>query len=177
MSEPARHAARPTDPVGRALHALSGALAIVGGLLACVIAVLVTVSVTGRYLFAAPVPGDNDLVGVLAGCAIFAFLPYCQMTRSNIMVDFFTARLSGHTKAVFDLLGTLLYLVIAILLTWRLYHGALELHASGEMLAAFTFYRWWTLPFDIMCMIILIAVIAYTLVLNIGEMRTAQRSV
>jgi TRAP-type C4-dicarboxylate transport system permease small subunit len=177
MSEPAQHAARPTDPVGRALHALTGALAIVGGLLACVIAVLVTVSVTGRYLFAAPVPGDNDLVGVLAGCAIFAFLPYCQMTRSNVMVDFFTARLSGHAKAAFDLFGTLLYLLIAVLLTWRLYHGAIELRASGEMLAAFTFYRWWTLPFDILCMILLIAVIGYTLALNIGEVRAARSSV
>jgi TRAP-type C4-dicarboxylate transport system permease small subunit len=176
MAEDARGGARPTDTVGRVLFGLSSALAMFGGLLCCVMAVLVVISVTGRYLFAAPVPGDNDLVGILSGCAVFAFLPYCQMTRGNVVVDFFTNNMSLRGRAALDAAGTLLYLLIAMLLTWRLYHGALELQASGQVLAAFNFYRWWTIPYNIVCMVILIAVIAYTLVRDIGDIATAKPS-
>ena len=90
MTEPTPDASRPADAAGRALLAISRALAVIGGLLACVVAVMVTVSVTGRYLFSAPIPGDYDIVGIISGCAIFCFLPYCQMIRGNVVVDFFT---------------------------------------------------------------------------------------
>jgi TRAP-type C4-dicarboxylate transport system permease small subunit len=138
-------------------------LAIFGGLLSCVMALLVTVSVTGRYLFNAPVPGDYDIVGIICGCAIFAFLPYCQITRSNVIVDFFTAGARPLVRTSLDAAGTALYLAVAVMFTWRLYYGALELRQSREVIAAFNFFRWWTMPFDVFCMVVLILVIAYTL--------------
>jgi len=171
MSEGASGGARPTDPVGRALFGISKFLATLGSALVCATAAMVTVSVTGRYLFDAPIPGDYDLVAIASGCAVFAFLPYCQMIRGNVVVDFFTNNINPLAKAVLDAFGTLLYLLIAILFTWRLVYGGLELHSSGEVLANFTFYRWWTIPFDILCMIILILVIAYTLTRDIGDAR------
>ena len=61
-------------------------------------ALLVTVSVTGRYLIAAPIPGDYDLVAILSGCAVFAFLPYCQMVHGNVMVEFFTVNRAREPK-------------------------------------------------------------------------------
>ena len=99
MSDGPAHRARPTDPTGRLLFAVSRALAILGGLLGCLMAALVTVSVAGRYLISAPIPGDYDLVGIVSGCAIFAFLPYCQLTRGNVVVDFFTHGLSPRIGA------------------------------------------------------------------------------
>jgi hypothetical protein len=33
---------------------------------------------------------------------------------------------------------------------------------SGEQIAAFAFYRWWTMPFDIFCMIVLVFAILYS---------------
>lgn len=176
MAEQTGKMTRPTDPVGRVLFGVSWALAIFGGLLCCIIAVLVTASVTGRYLLSAPIQGDYDLVGIICGCAVFAFLPYCQMTRGNVVVDFFTAGVSPRGKAVLDGLGTLLYLVIAVLFTWRLYYGALELRDTSQVLAAYNFYRWWTLPFGIGCMVILIASIIYTLGRDIGDVRTGKTS-
>lgn len=169
MFEPSNGSARPTDPIGRALYATVLGFAIAGGSLCFAMAALITVSVTGRYLIATPVPGDYDLIAILSGCAVFAFLPYCQLIRGNVVVDFFTANISRRSKAVLDALGDLFYLLIAILFTWRFFFGALELRASGEVLANFNFYRWWTTPFDIICMIVLIAVIAYTLVRGIVE--------
>jgi TRAP-type C4-dicarboxylate transport system permease small subunit len=171
MSDDPGEAGRPNDAVGRLLLAIARILAVFGGGLCCLMAAMVTVSVTGRYLFSAPIPGDYDLLAILSGCAAFAFLPYCQMTRGNVVVDFFTTNMSPRGKAVLDAAGTLLYLVVAILFTWRLYYGGLELRANAEVLANFNFYRWWTVPFDLFCMAILIAAIAHTLVRDIGGAR------
>jgi hypothetical protein len=57
-----------------------------------VMAVIVTVSVTGRYLLNLPVAGDYDIVGILCGCAIFAFLPYYQLKRGNVLLGLSSGR-------------------------------------------------------------------------------------
>jgi TRAP-type C4-dicarboxylate transport system permease small subunit len=176
MAEQASSMERPTDPVGRILYDVCRWLAIFGGLLSCAMAAIVTISVTGRYLFAAPVPGDYDIVGIICGNAIFAFLPYCQFMRGNIIVDFFTNNVPARGKALLDAVGTFLYLVIAILFTWRMYYGMLELRASNEVIAAFNFYRWWTVPLNIVCMIVLIATVAYTFVRDVRNVQQGRLS-
>ena len=167
MSENDQMTVRPTDPVGRILFPLCRFLAAFGAFLCCVIAVMVCVTVTGRYLFAAPIPGDYDIIGIIAGCAIFAFLPYCQLRRANIVVDFFTNGMAPRGKALLDGMGTLIYLVVATILGWRLYFGMIELRESSQVLAVVDFYRWWTVPFDLFCMAALVAAIAYSLVHDI----------
>jgi len=176
MSENDQHTIRPSDPVGRILFPLCRVLAAFGAFLCCVIAVMVTVTVTGRYLFAAPIPGDYDIIGIIAGCAIFAFLPYCQIRRANIVVDFFTTGMAQRGKAALDGFGTLLYLVVAALLGWRLYFGMVELRETSQVLAIVDFYRWWTVPFDLFCMAVLVMAIAYTLVQDIRAVRRAEPS-
>ena len=176
MSGQSREDARSTGPVGRALFGISKALATFGGFLACFMAAMVTVSVTGRYLFATPIPGDYDLVAIMCGCAVFAFLPYCQMVRGNVVVDFFTTSASARTKAIFDAFGTLLYLLVTIMFTWRIVYGGIELRENREVLANFNFYRWWTIPFDFLCLLVLIAVVAYTLTRDVREIWLAEPS-
>ena len=176
MSDTRFDRARPADPVGRVLFEVSRAFALLGGLLCCLMAALVTLSVTGRYLFSAPIPGDYDLVGIISGCAVFAFLPYCQLMRSNVVIDFFTLRVSPRGKATLDGAGSLLYLLIAVICTWRLYHGALELRETSQVLAAFNFYRWWTIPFDLFCLLLLIAAIAYSLARDVGAAKAGRAS-
>jgi TRAP-type C4-dicarboxylate transport system permease small subunit len=164
--------ARLSNSLGWTLDRIATVLAIFGGLLSCAMAVIVTVSVTGRYLFRSPIPGDYDIVGILCGCAIFAFLPYCQLNHGNVLVDFFTTRASARLKAALDAAGALLYLAAAIMFTWRMYYGTLEMRQSSEQIAAFSFYRWWTFPFDLFCMAILICVIAYTLWQHVADARS-----
>jgi len=176
MAEQAQDMPLPDDPFGRVLYRLCVWLAIVGGGLTCIMALLVTVSVTGRYLIATPVPGDYDLVGIIAGCAVFSFLPYCQLRRGNVVVDFFTTGVPARGKAVMDAIGTLFYFIIAVVFTWRMYFGMIELEQNNEVIAAFNFYRWWTIPLNIICMVILIVVIFYTLTRDIHDVRTGQQS-
>jgi TRAP-type C4-dicarboxylate transport system permease small subunit len=174
MADEMPERARPIGPIGRALHQVANVLAIFGGLLSCAMAAIVTVSVTGRYLFSRPIPGDYDLVGILCGCAIFAFLPYCQLHRGNVLADFFTQAAPARAKSALDAFGNLLFLVAIALITWRLYFGMLEMRQSGEQIAMFAFYRWWTVPFDILCMIVLICAILYTFLEDLAGVKTGQ---
>jgi TRAP-type C4-dicarboxylate transport system permease small subunit len=166
--------ARPSSGFGRALYRTADILAILGGILSFIMAALVTISVAGRYLLSAPVPGDYDIVGILCGCAIFAFLPYCQLHRGNVLADFFTQKASAPVKAGLDAFGNVLFLVAIVMFTWRLYYGMLEMRQSSEQIAMFSFYRWWTMPFDLFCMIVLICAIFYTLLQDIAGARSGQ---
>jgi TRAP-type C4-dicarboxylate transport system permease small subunit len=120
-------------------------MAIFGGVLCAVIAALVTVSVTGRYLFSAPIPGDYDIVGIIAGCAVFAFLPYCQMIRGNVVVDFFTNNLGTRAPRR----SSTLSVRCSTSLSRSCSPGGCitarsSFTRSNQQIAAFTFYRWWT---------------------------------
>ena len=81
-------------------------------------------------------------------------------------------RRPSEFKATLDAAGTFLYLAAAIMFTWRLYYGALEMRQTSEQISAFVFYRWWTIPFDILCMIVLIFAILYTFVHDVADART-----
>ena len=58
-----------------------------------------------------PVPGDFELVAIGTGLAVFAFLPWCQMTRGNVLVDFFMSAAPVRAKTVCDVIGGVFYLV------------------------------------------------------------------
>ena len=91
-----------------------------------------------------------------------------------MLADFFTQKASPRTKAVLDAMGNLLFLVATIMFTWRLYYGMLEMRQSAEQIAAFAFYRWWTIPFDIFCMIVLICAILYSFLEDLAGARAGR---
>jgi TRAP-type C4-dicarboxylate transport system permease small subunit len=76
---------------------------------------------------------------VAAGAAIALFLPWCQLRRGNIIVDFFTARAGERTNAALDRFGALLLAGAMALLTWRTVLGGLNAFntRSGTMMIGF----------------------------------------
>jgi TRAP-type C4-dicarboxylate transport system permease small subunit len=134
-------------------------------------ALLTTTSVLGRYFLSAPIDGDFELSGVGTGIAVFLFLPYVHMTRRNVIVDFFTANASHGVRVALDSLGALLYLAIAVLLTWRTSIGGLEFRESGETTIILGLPRWWTLPLAVACLALLLAVCAYVLHRDLRSLR------
>jgi TRAP-type mannitol/chloroaromatic compound transport system permease small subunit len=157
--------------VGRALYALSRWLAVCGGLMIFAMALLTAASVSGRSIFGQPVPGDFELVGIGTGLAVFAILPWCQITRGNVLVDFFMSGASARAKALCDAAGALLYLIIGSILTWRLALGGLDMYRYSEMSMTIGFPRWTTFPLSVLLMAFLVVVIAYSLWQSISEVR------
>ena len=171
MAEGPQNDTRPTDPVGRVLYAAARALAICGGVLLCAMALLTTLSVTGRSAISMPVPGDFELVAIGTGLAVFAFLPWCQLTRGNVLVDFFMTRAPVRAKTICDTLGGIFYLIIAVILTWRMIYGGLDMYNYAEKSMTINFPRWTTFPPSILMMAFLVVVIAYTVWRSIRETR------
>jgi len=174
MAEGSGSSIRPTDPVGRVLFAISQVLAAFGGVVLFAMALLTAASVTGRAAFSTPIPGDFELVSIGIGVAIFAFLPYCQITRSNVIVDFFMVRAPTRAKAFCDAVGALLYLVIGAILTWRLILGGLDMYQYSERTMTINFPRWTTFPLSVLLMMFLVVVIVYTIWRSIAETRAGR---
>lgn len=72
-----------------------------GGVVLSVVVLLNTYSALAGFLFAKPFPGDVELTKMGIALAAFAFLPYCQITFSNISVSFFTFYASHRMLAFF----------------------------------------------------------------------------
>ena len=121
------------------LESLAKASAILAGLLMTVITLMTCVSLIGRNTTGATLAGDFELTGVAAGAAIALFMPWCQLRRGNIIVDFFTAKASERTNAALDRLGAPLLGLVFALLAWRTTLGGLNAYSSqsGTMMLGF----------------------------------------
>ena len=112
---------------------LSAAVAVAGGLLLLGAAVLTVFSVTGRQFAAlGPIPGDVELVELSMAAAIASFLPYCQMKRGHVIVDFVTGFLSPRAKSRLDALAALAFAGCAAIITWRLTLGGIDMRAYND---------------------------------------------
>ena len=123
----------------RVLETLAKVCAVLAGVLLTVITLMTCVSVIGRNTTGWTIVGDFELSGAAAGAAIAMFLPWCQVRRGNIIVDFFTAKASDTTRERLDRLGALLVAAVMALLTWRSTLGGMNAwtSSSGSMMLGF----------------------------------------
>ena len=130
--------ARGADPnlpgrhVGARLERLARAVAIAGGMLLIGVVAMTVISVIGRYLFDAPIPGDYELTELACGVAVFAFFAYCHARSGNIVVEFFTGRLSPRHKTALGTVHSAVFTLVAGLVTWRLLVGGVRKLQDGE---------------------------------------------
>jgi TRAP-type C4-dicarboxylate transport system permease small subunit len=126
----------------KVLELLAKASAILAGLLLTVITLMTCVSVLGRNTTGWTIVGDFELSGSAAGAAIALFLPWCQVRRGNIIVDFFTARASAGAQAALDRFGALLLAAAMGLMAWRSAIGGLNAWRSGAGSMMLGFPEW-----------------------------------
>ena len=118
------------------LEKLAKLCAVLAGLLLTVITLMTCVSLIGRNTVGWTIVGDVEISGFVAGAAIALFMPWCQLRRGNIIVDFFTTRASAATQGALDRLGALLLCAVMVLMTWRTGVGGLNAWTSksGSMM-------------------------------------------
>ena len=126
----------------RVLDGLARGFALAGGTLLVAITGMSVASIAGRTVLGTPLPGDFELVQIGCAAAIAAFLPYGQLRRGNIIVDFFTARAGRRLQATLDGLGALLLAAVMALLAWRAAAGMLAVKAAGEVSMIVGFPIW-----------------------------------
>ena len=125
-------ASQAFGPVGQGLFKVSKVAAITGGMVFVVLVVMSIISIVGRKLYSAPVPGDVEMLQMAAAFASASFFSYCHLNGGDVKVDFFTARASLATQHRLDAVGSLLVGVFGALMTWRAGAGAWALQQAGE---------------------------------------------
>jgi len=119
-------------PAGRALLNICKFVAILGGLVFVGLVAMSIVSIVGRKLFSAPVPGDVELLQVCAASASATFFAYCHLNGGDVKVDFFTHNLAPAKVHFLDAVGSLLVGLFGALIAWRACAGALSVKEAGE---------------------------------------------
>ena len=152
-----------SDPVGRVLTRLARTFVIIGGICLTATGLLTVVSVMGRYFINTPIPGDFELVEMACAVAVFSFLPYCQLRKGNVMVDFFTHKAAPRTKGVLDSVSAIIYSVITVLLTWRLWVGGFDFLDTNEQTVILQIPRAYVFIFIMPSMALLVVVTFYTI--------------
>ena len=114
----------------KVLQNLAKLSAILAGVLLTGITLMTCFSLIGRNTIGITLVGDFELTGVATGAAIALFMPWCQLKRGNIIVDFFTAGASAVAIERFDRLGALLVALVFALLAWRTTLGGLNAYAT-----------------------------------------------
>ena len=167
MSVSSASFAPPADATGRILWRVARLCAIAGGLILAASAILTTLSIISAAAFTSRIHGEYELVSFGASLAIYLFLPWCQVVRGNVVVDFFLASAGHRLQEACDALGALLFFAISILLVWRMSVGGLELLSQGQATAVVKIPYWWNFPVILFCLGLLAAVTLHGVITNI----------
>jgi TRAP-type C4-dicarboxylate transport system permease small subunit len=121
------------------LRTLARASAVLGGLLLTTITLVICASLIGRNTTGWTLVGDFELTASAAGAAMALFMPWCQASGGNIIVDFFTAKASPATNAWLDRFGAAMLALVMALLAWRATLGGLSAWTTqaGSMMLGF----------------------------------------
>lgn len=117
---------------GRWLRRACQAAAVAGTLVFVALVIMSIVSISGRKIASAPVPGDVELLQLCAAFASSSFFAWCHLNHGDVKVDFFTERLAERRVHALDAMGSLLVAAFGALLAWRTGAGAASVHAAGE---------------------------------------------
>jgi len=136
---------RPSgDPIGRIVAAVCAAVALMGGAVLIFLVGMSVVSIVGRKILAAPVPGDVEILQMGAAMASSAFFAHCHVRGQHVKVDFFTAVLPVRWVHALDAIGSVLVAAVGALVAARTWAGAMSVRDAGETSAILALPVWVT---------------------------------
>lgn len=125
------------------LRPLAWWFAVIGSATALAVGVMTTASVVGRAFFKSPIQGDIELTQLGIALSISLCIPWCQLRGANIIVDFFTTKLSGKKQGWLDAVGSVLIALMCFLLAWRTGVGAVSVREAQESSMILGLPMWW----------------------------------
>lgn len=154
MSGPAEAAEGGAEPPSPPTRSAAGALvvravrwwALLGGVLTLALALMTAASAASNLLVGRPFAADYELVKHVIAVAIFMFLPYCQMTGSNVTVDIFTENMGERGKYAMAALSSLFALAFSGLLMVQMYSGFLGYLRYQEVTPVLRLPLWTAFP-------------------------------
>lgn len=130
-------------PIEKLIKTACLVMAWAAGLMFLTEMVMSSVSVLGRSLFGKGIPGDYELVQMLSAMGISMCLPYCQLRKGHVFVDFFTLWAPPRLKRYLDGFAAILLAACSFLLAWRIWEGLLEMREYEESSMVLALPIWW----------------------------------
>lgn len=155
----------------RWLMALCRFFALAGGAMLLAVMAMVCFSVARRAITGAPVTGDFELVEAGTAIAVFCFLPWCQATGGNVLVDFITARSGPRITHLLEAVGDALWLLAAGLIAWRLWFGATDFYRYAEQSMVLRLPLWWGFTVILPALALLCITCLFTIIGHLREAR------
>jgi len=129
----------------------------IAGLL--LLAMVTTLDILLRYLFASPIHGLADVTALAAAVLLAACMPYVVASRGNIMIDFLGRLLGRQAHRGLNLLGAAITGLFFAAMAWQCARFALDMKANGEVMAILRWpvWPWWTVVAGFIALTTLIA--------------------
>lgn len=118
--------------IGSFLRRVSIGFALIGGVLTLALIAMSLVSLVGRKLFSAPIPGDIEILEMVIAVAVAAFLPLCEIRDNHIRVDLLAGVLPDFANRFLLTLCHLLLALVAAFICWRTGLLAIESFRHSE---------------------------------------------
>jgi TRAP-type C4-dicarboxylate transport system permease small subunit len=139
---------------------VSKALTLISGVLLIAAIILTCTSIVGRGLTSvglSAIPGDYELVEMLCGLAVFAFMPYCQLHKGHISVDLIISALGHKAMAWTQLFGDIIITGVVSVLAWRHGIGTFDKYDYEETSFILEIPIWW--PYAIAQLLLVMTVV------------------
>lgn len=108
---------------------------LVGSLAACMLVLLVLVisyNVIARYLFSASSLGLEELSWHLYAAIFLLGMPFALQSNAHVRVDLFYDHFTPKTKALIDLVGTVVFLIpTCLIIIWSGWHFTISAYQLG----------------------------------------------
>jgi len=176
----------------RFMNGLARLMALAGGLVLSALILLVCLSVTGRALNTflhsglantlmgdftktllatgvGPILGDFELVEAGVAFAIFAFIPFCQITGGHATVDIFTAALSVRANRLIQMVVDIVFAIVLIVIAVQLYEGMLSKIRFNETTFLLRFPVWWAYAASLVGAVVAAVIGVYIAIVRIIE--------
>lgn len=148
----------------RVIFRLAKAMAVLGGIVLVLLVGLTCLSVLGRLINSlghseiieknlgffsdilqsfGPINGDYELMEAGIAFAVFAFLPWCQLTRGHAVVEILTTRFPEQVNRFLAFLWEVLFALTLIVIAWRISVGMTDKMRYGETTFLLQMPVWW----------------------------------
>lgn len=176
---PAEGGGEPPPPAGRsrwitALAAVIRYWALLGGVITLLLSFMTAFSAISNLFLGRPFAADHELVKHFVAIAIFMFLPYCQLTGSNVTVDIFTEGMSDRAKSAMAAFSSLFALAFSVLLLRQMYLGLFSYMRFPESTPVLHLPLWTAFPPILFSLGLLILAALITLIEGWQGLRTGR---
>ncbi|SNR66564.1 TRAP transporter small permease [Puniceibacterium sediminis] len=167
-------AAETRTPIGAWIVRSVRWWALLGGVLTLGLALMTATSAVSNLLTGRPFPADYELVKHVIAVAIFMFLPYCQITGSNVSVDIFTERMKPRAKAAMAALSSILAIAFSVMMLVQMYGGLQSYIKYREVTPVLKLPLWTAFPPILLSLVLLTLASFVTLAAQLRSLRAAQ---